>query len=40
MLAKARREARACLEAAKQTRSRQNEAYAWLTELMDNGEAQ
>lgn len=40
MLAKARREARACLEAAKQTRSRQNEAYAWLTELMDNGEAE
>ncbi|MBR2422374.1 MAG: hypothetical protein IKB09_08510 [Oscillospiraceae bacterium] len=38
MLDKAREEVRNCLENAKQERSQKDDTYAWLTELMDDGE--
>lgn len=40
LLAQAREDARRCLEEARQARSEQNNAYAWLSELMDNGETE
>lgn len=40
MLVKAREEAQRCLEEARRVRSEENNSYAWLSELMDNGEAQ
>lgn len=38
MLLQARSEAQRCLEEARQTRKEENNAFAWLSEIMDDGE--